>query len=165
MVQQRCIKLTYSVWGSKTGSCGEQACKCASVCVFVAFVINGNIRQLKDTHTHTHTSFGVYVWVRWGGINTDGRCRLLWHRGRFGAFYFHAIGGGRTVDQKKKKKKLKVAVMPDGLQLGHDIGGMRFCRSRGVELKSERVLPTKQREAEKEERERRERDGWAGCSP
>lgn len=55
--------------------------------------------------------------------------------------------------------------MPDGLQLGHDIGGMRFCRSLGVELKSERVLPTKQREAEKEERERRERDGWAGCSP
>lgn len=55
MLQQRCIKLTYSVWGSKTGSCGEQACKCASVCVFVAFVINGNIRQLKDTRTHAHT--------------------------------------------------------------------------------------------------------------
>lgn len=47
--------------------------------------------------------------------------------------------------------------MPDGLQLGHDIGGMRFCRSLGVELKSERVLPTKQREAEKEEREKGER--------
>lgn len=48
--------------------------------------------------------------------------------------------------------------MPDGLQLGHDIGGMRFCRSLGVELKSERVLPTKQREAEKEEREREGRE-------
>lgn len=54
--------------------------------------------------------------------------------------------------------------MPDGLQLGHDIGGMRFCRSLGVELKSERVLPTKQREAEKEERETggqgAHRKGW-----
>ncbi|KAK1895001.1 Queuine tRNA-ribosyltransferase [Dissostichus eleginoides] len=24
--------------------------------------------------------------------------------------------------------------MPDGLRLGHNIGGMRFCRSQGVEL-------------------------------
>lgn len=54
--------------------------------------------------------------------------------------------------------------MPDVLRLGHNIGGMRFCRSQGVELESERVLPTKQR-GEKEERERKERDGWAGCSP
>ncbi|KAI9533280.1 hypothetical protein NQZ68_025674 [Dissostichus eleginoides] len=42
--------------------------------------------------------------------------------------------------------------MPDGLRLGHNIGGMRFCRSQGVELESERELPTKQR-GEKEERE------------
>lgn len=65
----------------------------------------------------------------------------------------------------EKKKKTSVAVMPDVLRFGHNIGGMRFCRSQGVELESERVLPTKQREEEKEERKREERDGWAGCSP
>lgn len=61
-------------------------------------------------------------------------------------------------------KKLEVAVMPDAPRLGHNIGGMRFCRSQGEELESERALPTKQRE-EQEERQGKERDGWAGCSP
>lgn len=43
------------------------------------------------------------------------------------------------------------------------LGGMRFCRSQGVELGSERVLPTKQREEEEEEeRRRRERRGTCG---
>lgn len=54
--------------------------------------------------------------------------------------------------------------MPDVQRLGHNIGGMRFCRAQGAELGSERALPTKQRE-EKEERKGEERDGWAGCSP
>lgn len=63
----------------------------------------------------------------------------------------------------KNKKTLEVAVMPDVQRLGHNIGGMRFCRAQGAELRSERALPTKQRE-EKEERKGEERDGWAGCS-
>lgn len=56
--------------------------------------------------------------------------------------------------------------MSDVLRLGHNIEGMRFCRSQGVELESERAMPTKQREEEEERvRERKGRDGWAGCSP
>lgn len=53
--------------------------------------------------------------------------------------------------------------MPDVLRLGHNIGVMRFCRrSQGVELESERELPTKQRgEKEERERERGETGGQA----
>lgn len=52
--------------------------------------------------------------------------------------------------------------MPDVQSLiGLSIGGMRFCRSRGVELESERALPTKQRE-EKEERVRGEGERRVG---
>lgn len=69
-----------------------------------------------------------------------------------------------AVEVEQLTQKLQFAVMPDVQRLGHNIGGMRFCRSQGVELESERVLPTKQRE-EKERRKGEERDGWAGCLP
>lgn len=66
---------------------------------------------------------------------------------------------------REREGKLKSQRRLMFLRLGFSIGGMRFCRSQEAELESERALPTKQSEREKEERKRRGRDGWAACSP